>query len=153
MPLKNCAQPLGSWREKSLEESPPFDMGQIWSWLLCEAAVRAECMGGPCSRLASAVPAGLSCHGLAEGEASSSLHPPFPSRQLLLGDGAGSGLFSEASWRKGDYRHHLQESGVSLLLLCPMDPSALVKYLKTAWPGLGLEECHLWKVDSGAWGN
>lgn len=109
--------------------------------------------GDPCSWSASAVPAGLSCCGLAGGEDSSSFHPPFPSRPLLLGDGAGSGPFSEAGWRKGDYRRHQKESGVTLLPLCPMDPAALVKYLKRAGPGLGLEECRLWKIDPGARGN
>lgn len=70
---------------------------------------------GLCSCLASAVPAGLSC--LAEDKASSSFQSLFPSRQLLLGDGAGSGLFSESSWRKGDYRYNWEESGVTLLPL------------------------------------
>lgn len=106
---------------------------------VCKGRVPGDLYG----RLASAVPAGLPCRGLAEGEASSSFQPPFPSRQLLLGDGAGSGLFSEAGWRKGDFRHHWEESGITLLPLCPMDPAALVKYLQTAGPGLDLEGCHL----------
>jgi len=49
-------------------------------------------------------------------------------------------LFLEAGQRKGDYRNRWEDFEITLLPLCPMGPTALDKYCKTAGPGLGLEE-------------
>lgn len=56
-------------------------------------------------------------------------------------------LFSGAGRRNGHCRHLGEEFGITLLLLCPVGPTAQVKYLKTAGPGLGLEGCDFWKVE------
>lgn len=95
-------------------------MDQIWSWFLDEVCVKAVCGVRTAALLClQACPA----VGWLR-DSSSSLHPPFPSRKLLLRDAAGSG-------------HPQEESGITLL---PLSPADLVKYLKTAGPGLGLEE-------------
>lgn len=90
VPSLRAAEGRRAWRSL-----PPFAMGSDLVLALRQGGCKGRVRGAPCSRLASAVPTGLS-------------------RQLLLGDGAGSGPFSEAGWRKGDYRHRQEESGVTL---------------------------------------
>lgn len=50
------------------------------------------------------------------------------------------GLFQGLGGEQVTGINHQKESGITLLPLGPVDAVALVIYLKTAGPGLGLEE-------------
>lgn len=104
--------------------------GQIWSWLLGKVAVRAECEG----LRAAAWP--LLCPQACPGNCCCEMEQ-------------GQGCFQKPVGEKGI----TGIAGRSPASLCPLDPTALLKYLGSAGPGLCLEECHLWEFDSGARGN
>lgn len=127
---------------KAEEWRGPFAMGQIWLWFLNEVCVRAECVESeqlPC------------CARLVLLWTPSTL--PSPAENSYWEMQQGQGLFQGLGGEEVTGINHQKESGIVLLPLSPVDATALVKYLKTAGPGLGLEEHHLWKINSGTWGN